>query len=423
MMNLLVFITEFTLFFFAVTYTSEIKSSIKSILIYILFAIIPTILIFQFIGQWHGILFLVISSLIFFFIISKTFLVLIHICFVLIIGILSDNIAQFITIDSFSRLLEHYIIFSALFIVFIIIYKISTQTIYKLIGEVKSVLLFTFFISIMTMSTFYINIFLTDYFSQTSILKFNIYIQITYFAILLLILILTVINLKKENKCREIEFETKQFNNYMHSLELINNDMQKFRHDYANILFTMQGYIELNDFKGLKVYFKEHILTAEEDTLKRNKNLASLSKLQVTGIKGLILTKLFQAEKQDIIFNIEIPDVIDEFDMNIVDLARIIGIFFDNAIEASSSCQQSKEINVALFKGLSNSLIFIIENTFDDHSVPIDQLFNDGFSTKKNDRGKGLNTAKRIINSYPNIMLNTNVSSGTFTQIIEINEK
>lgn len=48
----------------------------------------------------------------------------------------------------------------------------------------------------------------------------------------------------------------------MHSLELINNDMQKFRHDHANILVTMQGYIEIEDFDGLKTYFKKHIFSA-----------------------------------------------------------------------------------------------------------------------------------------------------------------
>ncbi|HWJ77944.1 MAG TPA: GHKL domain-containing protein, partial [Niallia sp.] len=245
--------------------------------------------------------------------------------------------------------------------------------------------------------------------------------QITYFTIMLFVLYLTIVNIKKENHFRRVEIETAQFTDYMRSLEVINNDMQKFRHDHANILASMQGYIEINDFEGLKKYFRKHIFSAEEDTLKRNMRLANLSKLQITGIKGLILTKTLQAEKEGITVNIEVPDVIDELSMNIIDIARILGIFLDNAIEANMQNHTDKEIDIAIFKSRSNSIMIIIENTIeDDHSVKIDKIFNDGFSTKGDNRGKGLSTVRSIINTYPNVVLRTNVNNGVFSQIIEM---
>ena len=171
---------------------------------------------------------------------------------------------------------------------------------------------------------------------------------------------------------------------------------------------------------NIKKYFKKYIFSAEEDTLKRNKQLANLSKLEITGIKGLILTKTLQAEKERVSVNIEVSDIIDEINMNIIDLARILGIFFDNAIEANKHIDSQKEIDIAFFKNVSHSLIIIIENTIADDSINIEQIFAEGFSTKGINRGKGLSIVKSILSSYPNVTLNTNVTKGVFTQIIVI---
>jgi len=424
MQFLILSIIEFIIFFWAITYTTHIKMSIKRILSYILLSMCPVIIILQSIGQWQGIVFLIVSSFTYFFLLSKTFLTLIHICFVLIIGVLTDNLTQFVMsalpFNFLPGILEHYCIFTVLFIISIIIYQQLTRKIYTLFEEIKMAYMLILFIALVTMSTFYINIYLTDYLSQDTLLKFNIITQITYFAIMLFVLYLTIVNIKKENHFRKVEFETAQFTDYMKSLEIINNDMQKFRHDHANILATMQGYMEINDFEGLKKYFKKHIFSAEEDTLKRNMRLSTLSKLQITGLKGLILTKTLQAEKEGISVTIEIPDVIDEISMNVIDIARILGIFLDNAIEANVQVQDTKELNVAFFKTNSNSTMIIIENTLDEHAVLVDKIFVKGYSSKGENRGTGLSTVRSIVSTYPNVVLQTNVNNGLFTQIMEI---
>ncbi|MFJ8235574.1 sensor histidine kinase [Ureibacillus sp. NPDC094379] len=424
MQLLLIGFIEFIILIWAITYTTQIKMSTKRILVYILLSMCPSIIIVQFIGQWQGIVFLLVSSFTYFYWLSKTFLTLIHICFVLIIGILMDNLSQFalksIQYDILPGIIEQYCIFVVLFILSIMTYQQLTRKIYMLLEEMKTAYFLILFIALVTMSTFYINIYLTDYLSQDTLLKFNIITQITYFAIMLFVLYLTIVNIKKENHFRKVEFETAQFTDYMKSLEIINNDMQKFRHDHANILATMQGYMEINDFEGLKKYFKKHIFSAEEDTLKRNMRLTILSKLRITGIKGLILTKTLQAEKEGISVNIEIPDVIDEISINVIDIARILGIFLDNAIEANVQVQDTKELNVAFFKTNSNSTMIIIENTLDDHAVLVDKIFVEGYSTKGEKRGTGLSTVRSIVSTYPNVVLQTNVNNGLFTQIMEI---
>lgn len=424
MLLLILSIIEFLIIFWAISYATQIKMGIKRILAYILLSMCPAIIIFQSLGQWQGIVFLLVSSFTYFYWLSKTFLTLIHICFVLIIGILMDNLSQFVMryvpLVFLPGIIEQYCIFMVLFILSIMTYQQLTRKIYMLIEEMKTAYILILFIALLTMSMFYINIYLTDYLSEDNLLKFNIITQIIYFTIMLFVLYLTIVNIKKENHFRKVEFETAQFTDYMKSLEIINNDMQKFRHDHANILATMQGYMEINDFEGLKKYFKKHIFSAEEDTLERNMRLNILSKLQITGIKGLILTKTLQAEKEGISVNIEIPDKIDHIEMNVIDIARILGIFLDNAIEANIQVHNTKEIDIAFFKTKSNSTIIIIENTLDDNAVLVDKIFAKGYSTKGENRGTGLSTVRSIISNYPNVVLQTNVNNGLFTQIIEI---
>ncbi|QCR33448.1 GHKL domain-containing protein [Lysinibacillus sp. SGAir0095] len=423
-MKLLFLVIEFSLIFWAITFTSQIKVTIKRVLAYILMIICPTTISFLIIGQWVGIIFLIVSSFIYFFWLSRGVLTLIHICFVVILGVLTDNLTQFVMMPFPNNVLpgnlEHYCVFIILFIASILIYQVSSKKIYQFFGEEKPAYVFVLFLTLLTMSTFYINIYLTEFLTKDTLLKFNIITQLTYFGIMCFVLYITIMILKKQNHFKKVEFETAQFTDYMNSLELINNDMQKFRHDYANILFTMQGYMEINDFEGLKKYFKKHIFSAEQDTLKRNQRLSNLSNLQIMGIKGLILTKTLQAEKEGIDVEIEIPGSIDEISMNVIDISRILGIFLDNAIEANTQVIEHKEINIAIYKSMSDSIIIIIENTLNDDSPKVEQLFTDGFSTKGENRGKGLSTVKSIIDQYPNVLLNTTVHDGVFSHVIEV---
>lgn len=423
-MKFLLLIVDFILIFCGVIYTARIKINTKRILAYVLIISCPTALIYLWVGQWPGIAYLIISSCIYFWGLTRKRITLIHICFVLIIGILTDNITQYLVINLpfnfLQGILEQYCIFSILFIISIIIYRKTTKQMYTWFNEIKGSYLLVLFVTFITMGTFYINIYLTDYLSKDTLLKFNVITQLIYFSIMIFLLYLSSKNFKKESNIQKIKFENEQFTDYMHSLELINNDMQKFRHDHANILYTMQGYIDAGDFEALKSYFKKHIFSVEEDTLKKNKQLANLSKLQITGIKGLILTKTLQAEKEGIAVSIEVPDVIEVINMNSIDIARILGVFLDNAIEATNQIKSQKEIDIAFFKSENNPLIIIIENPISENSVDMEKIFSEGYSTKGINRGKGLSNVKNILTSYPNVTLNTNVTNGLFTQIIVI---
>ena len=128
--------------------------------------------------------------------------------------------------------------------------------------------------------------------------------------------------------------------------------MRKFRHDYVNILSTMSEFIREDDMPGLRQYFNEQIVPMKDNLETRSLKLNGIEKLKVREIKGLITTKILQAQVKEIAISIEVPDVIERIDMNTIELSRIIGITMDNAIEASESLEDAL-IRIAFSKRMN----------------------------------------------------------------------
>lgn len=70
--------------------------------------------------------------------------------------------------------------------------------------------------------------------------------------------------------------------------------------------------------------------------------------------------------------------------MKIYEFARILGILLDNAIEASRDCDE-KIINLTFRNDTKNNRqIIIVENTYKNKDVNIDEIFEKGVSGKEN---------------------------------------
>ena len=106
--------------------------------------------------------------------------------------------------------------------------------------------------------------------------------------------------------------------------------------------------------------------------------------------------------------------------MKIYEFARILGILLDNAIEASSECDE-KILNIVFRNDVKNNRnIILIENTYNDKNVNIDEIFNKGFSGKENHTGLGLWEVKQILKKNNNINLHTTKNDKYFSQQLEI---
>ena len=262
--------------------------------------------------------------------------------------------------------------------------------------------------------------------SQTNLQESNslnfyaiIFVSITV-LLSLVILLLSAFALREMKYKRKLQ-EIEAYYEYTLRIESINNEMRKFRHDYVNILTTLSDYIREDDMPGLRKYFDEHIVPMKDKLKTRSIKMNGIEKLKVREIKGLITTKIIQAQEKRIPISIEVPDEIDRISMNTVELSRIIGIIVDNAIEASENLEEPL-INIAFIDN-EESVTFIVMNKCSDDIPKIHELFEQGFSTKGDNRGLGLSTLKELTDSNENVLLDTVIENGYFVQKVEINNK
>nr|WP_313959414.1 ATP-binding protein [Staphylococcus pettenkoferi] len=218
----------------------------------------------------------------------------------------------------------------------------------------------------------------------------------------------------KRNK-REIQ----NYYEYTLKIEKINNEMRKFRHDYVNILSTMSEFIREDDMEGLRKYFNEEIVPMQDNMQAKSIKINGLENFHVREIKGLLTTKILQAQEKNIRISIEVPDIIEKINLQTIDLSRMIGIILDNAIEASEQLEDEPLIRVGFIQE-SESVTFIVMNKCQADMPRVHTLFEENFSTKGDNRGLGLSTLKEIAEDNENVLLDTTIENGFFIQKVEI---
>lgn len=411
---------ELSIITFSIYHLQKIKINTYTISI-TLFIWILALLMFMYFEVFISIPLLFITIIICLCFHTNFLKVFIDLTSIIFIGILSDSLAQIILQTSEStylQLLVFILIYIFLFITLNLVLKIAKENIkIETIALVYKIILALFLC--VTIIVLYLNIFIPSTYEELKLTQINLIIQLGYLTLISILFILQIKIIKKENVLKNKQIKQSQYNEYLFSLESINQDMQKFQHDYMNILITMDGYISQNDIEGLKSYFSKKIVKVEQDTLLKNQFMKNISNLSIIELKGLLITKLLLITEKNIQLQIEIPQKISEIPMDIIDFSRILGILVDNAIEASED-SQLKIINLAIIKTLNGSILLIMENSFAS-KLDINQIYIKGYSSKLgNNRGRGLLNLTEIINKYPNVLLNTRVDGKLFIQELEL---
>lgn len=237
-----------------------------------------------------------------------------------------------------------------------------------------------------------------------------------------LLVMLFLLLAMRRSHLEQIETEAKKkalqdLQNYTNNLESMYNGLRSFKHDYVNILLSISGYIENGDMDELKIYFENKIFPTKNLIDQGDYKLNQLSNVGVLEIKSLLSAKMIFAHEAGIDVTIDIPDRVDCFSIDTVDLARILGIFLDNAMEAALETEQP-QIGLNIIQNKTGVSI-IISNRFRDNGLVLHRLKKKGFSTKKGHQGIGLSNAQNIINSYDNVLLETTMRCGCFMQHME----
>ena len=202
---------------------------------------------------------------------------------------------------------------------------------------------------------------------------------------------------------------------FIYMSEIIRYDKLKVKNDVLyECMENIENYQEKQD---LKIHeYKNQLskvasMTKEKEVLKKleeileidlnpdNYILGQLKYIPKGEIKSLIYYKLLVASKKNLNILIDVSPKLTKKNFKLtekenIELSQLIGIYFDNAIEAASKSKKKNiSLEVYLIKG---ELTITIMNTFKG-TVDLDNIEKKGFSTKGVERGKGLYFAKKIV--------------------------
>ena len=205
---------------------------------------------------------------------------------------------------------------------------------------------------------------------------------------------------------------------YSRHIEELYKEVRSFRHDYSNLLTSLRLGIEEEDMEQIKEVY-DSVLKDSSEKLQDNKyDLGRLVNIRDKALKSLLAGKFLKARDKKIVFNVEVPEEIQVEGMRLLDFLTIVSILCDNAIEASAEASQP-HVSIAFFKNGAQET-FIIENSIKEEGIDISEIFSFGASSKGEERGIGLYTVMKIVESHPNTSLNTTCKNQVFRQVLTI---
>nr|MBO1354519.1 GHKL domain-containing protein [Enterococcus sp. DIV0212c] len=274
-------------------------------------------------------------------------------------------------------------------------------------------------IGIYMMAIYYISIFLGKYLGNNAeIVTLNLVFFIIYFFISILTFFMYASSTRNKYEAQQKELEHLANQRYMESMENQFKEISKFRHDYKNILMSMENFIVEKDIEGLNDYYHSVVKTSSQVIEQNNYKLEKLGNIQVRELKSIIASKLITAQENGINTKVEVTEIVDKVNMDSVALVRVLGIFLDNAIEELEYLG-SGLLSVALYQD-EKAVHVILQNSCREDIPKFHKLKTRGFSTKGTNRGNGLSNVQEIIAEADNLFLSTSIVDDLFTQKLVI---
>lgn len=245
---------------------------------------------------------------------------------------------------------------------------------------------------------------------------------ISAFFILLIVIILITYSLSKDSK-----LDISYFANIFIILYLIlfcyifineNNQYNKLNDEYDNLFKYIQvfeDWIEKeqlnrheyrNQLSSLRCMTKEKKLKDKIDSILldniniTNDTVNQLKPIPNGGLKGLLYYKISVAESKKIHIELDISmkkaNLIQTMsEDNMKTLCRLIGIYLDNAIEATLETRK-KILSIEIYD-FDDDINIVITNTFNNKN-DISRRNEKDYTTKGEGHGKGLYLAKKLLN-------------------------
>ena len=260
-------------------------------------------------------------------------------------------------------------------------------------------------------------------FLYTTVREFRFSNDILLYLVSIIVLVTVLFSLIKQTI--ENNKLTNEYDKLLEFMTTYENEIENqriLRHEIKNEFRTIRA--KLSDNQENKEII-EYIDEIVKDKYEINKEkYAKFGQLPPNGIKGLCYFKTQEAEEKGIKISINISKRIKEtsiYNLNIKeqrDFGRIIGVFLDNAIEASIESEE-KQLGIEAYSSKENNCKIIITNTF-QNNIEISKIGKERFSTKGKTRRHGLLLVKQLVDKNKIFTTKTEIQGNLYIQTIEI---
>ncbi len=222
--------------------------------------------------------------------------------------------------------------------------------------------------------------------SQSTSYFVNIAIMLIFFA-------LATLFIKSKNSYDKLNSEYESMFNYVQNFEDWIEKEQLNRHEYKNQLAVLRCLTSEKKVKDKIDEILDDSINVEGEVVHQLKTLPK------GGIKGLMYYKsaIAQKNKIDLMANIsiELHSILEDLsEKEVKVLCHLIGIYFDNAIEAAKETKK-KKVLIEIYE-IKDHVTFVFSNTF-KKAKNFDDRNKKGVSTKGEGHGNGLYYASKLI--------------------------
>lgn len=220
-----------------------------------------------------------------------------------------------------------------------------------------------------------------------------------------------------------VENRLSNLKEYTDHLEQEQRKLRKFKHDYQNMLLSLEENLRSSDSQDAKDYlqtFKQYSdnYISESGLWMFN----DFDNVKTPYLKSILINKTSQATEQGIDVHFECRYDVDQIAMEPYDLVRIVGIAYDNAIEAVRNLDKShRKINVMVYRTKGQTEVTIANPM--QTAENLTHLKKEGVTTKKGHSGLGLANIEEISANYSNVLVNYREVKGWFTIQFTIMDK
>ncbi len=241
----------------------------------------------------------------------------------------------------------------------------------------------------------------------------NNIIQISIVALILLILGMSLMLFGEMLAMGKYITRLKDF--YIASLTESIDNFSGLRHDFANLLQTYQGYIDLKDFDSLEKYHNQLFM----QTRTISDQMHSFRRLERSpAILGLLYNAVDKAKDKGVEITFSTLNADDNPLLQTVELSRIVSILMNNAIESAAESNK-KSIQFSINKE-GRIYVIIISNSTKEEHIDTSNIFKKGYTSKEQHSGQGLWEISKIISKSEVYSVHCNHQKGIFTAFVQI---